>query len=171
MDHPLAAPDSLDRPWRTVAVAATTVAAIELVLLLVIGGGVLVRTVSNRVQEAATKRALATPAPSQQVTRQPASVPAKVPRTKIRVLVLNGNGRQGAAAVAATRVRQRGYKIGGVANAPRSDFVRSIVMYKPGFAGEGRRLGHDLGVKTVTPLDGMRASQLGGAQLVFILGA
>ncbi len=94
-----------------------------------------------------------------------------MPRTKIRVLVLNGNGRQGAAAVIAARAQQRGYRIGGVANAPRSDFARSIVMYKPGFIGEGRRLGRDLGVALVTPLDGMRASQLKGAHLVFILGA
>jgi hypothetical protein len=43
-------------------------------------------------------------------------------------------------------------------------------MYRPGFAGEGRRLGKDLGVRLVTPLDGMRAKDLRGAQLVFILG-
>ena len=43
-------------------------------------------------------------------------------------------------------------------------------MYRPGFAGEGRRLGRDLGVKLVTPLDGMRAKALGRAQVVFILG-
>ena len=43
-------------------------------------------------------------------------------------------------------------------------------MYRPGFAGEGSRLGRDLGVKLVTPLDGMRAKALGRAQLVFILG-
>ena len=40
-----------------------------------------------------------------------------------------------------------------------------------GFAGEGRRLAKDLGVKQVGPLDGMRASELGRAQVVFILGA
>jgi hypothetical protein len=87
------------------------------------------------------------------------------------VLVLNGNGRQGAAAVAAARVQGRGYEIGAVANAPRSDFARSIVMYRPGFQGEGRRLGRDLGVRQVTPLDGMRVRQLEGAHLVFILGS
>ena len=43
-------------------------------------------------------------------------------------------------------------------------------MYRPGFAGEGRRLGRDLRVKLVTPLDGMRARELGRAQVVFILG-
>ena len=85
------------------------------------------------------------------------------------MLVLNGNGRTGAAASASSRVSARGYKIGAVTNAPQR-VPHSIVMYRPGFAGEGRRLGRDLGVRLVTPLDGMRGSQLGRAQLVFILG-
>jgi hypothetical protein len=100
------------------------------------------------------------------VTRVPA---AKRSRRQTTVLVLNGNGRTGAAATAAARVHARGYKIGAVTNAPR-EVPRSIVMYRPGFAGEGSRLGRDLGVKLVTPLDGMRAKALGRAQLVFILG-
>jgi hypothetical protein len=103
-------------------------------------------------------------------TRRPASAAvAKRPRSKTVVLVLNGNGRTGAAASAAGRVQSRGYKIGAVPNAPRQ-VSRSIVMYRPGFAGEGRRLGRDLGVRLVTPLDGMRAGQLGRAHVVFILG-
>lgn len=174
MDHPLTAPpDALIRPWRTAAYVAVAIAAVELVILLVIGGGALVGLVSERVERAAVKRALATPASTKEtsVTHKPAKVVAKLPRTKIRVLVLNGNGRQGAAAVAAGRVQQRGYRIGGVANASRSNFTRSMVMYRPGFIGEGRRLGRDLGVRQVTPLDGMRVRQLGGAHLVFILGA
>ena len=44
-------------------------------------------------------------------------------------------------------------------------------MYRPGFAGEGRRLARDIGVKIVGPLDGLRKSDLHGAQLVFILGS
>jgi hypothetical protein len=86
------------------------------------------------------------------------------------VLVLNGNGRTGAAASSAARVHGRGYRIAGVANAPRR-VTRSMVMYRPGFAGEGRRLGRDLGVKLVGPLDGLRKSDLHGAQVVFILGS
>jgi hypothetical protein len=102
--------------------------------------------------------------------RTHASAPAaKRPRSKTTVLVLNGNGRTGAAASAASRVHARGYRIGSVTNAPQH-VRRSIVMYRPGFAGEGRRLGKDLGVKLVTPLDGMRQKDLGRAQVVFILG-
>ncbi len=85
------------------------------------------------------------------------------------MLVLNGNGRTGAAAPPRRGFTRKGYKIGAVTNAPQL-VPRSIVMYRPGFAGEGRRLGGDLGVKLVTPLDGMRAGQLGRAQVVFILG-
>jgi hypothetical protein len=172
VDHPLAAPEALVRPWRTAALVAATIAAIELVLLLVIGGGSLVTVVSDRVEQEAAKRAraAASTGSEKQATRRPASAAAAVPRSKVRVVVLNGNGRQGAAAAAAGRVRQRGYKVGMVGNAPRSDFARSIVMYRPGFAGEGKRFGRDLGVKIVGPLDGMRLRDLRGSQLVLILG-
>jgi hypothetical protein len=172
VDHPLSAPDALVRPWRIAAFVAVVVAAVELLLLLVIGGGKLTGYVADQIQLAAQEQALA-PAKQRQarpVTRKPASAAvAKRPRSKTVVLVLNGNGRTGAAAAAASRVRTRGYKIGAVTNAP-SQVSRSIVMYKPGFAGEGRRLGKDLGVRLVTPLDGMRAGQLGRAHVVFILG-
>ena len=174
MDHPLPAPDALVRPWRTVAYVAVAIAAFELLLLLLIGGGKLTGFVADRIQLAAQDKVLA-PASKQEstkpsATRKPASVAvAKRPRSKTVVLVLNGNGRTGAAATAASRVQGRGYKIGQVTNAPRR-VPRSIVMYRPGFAGEGRRLAKDLGVRFVTPLDGMRRGQLGRAHLVFIVG-
>ena len=170
MDHPLPAPD-LVRPWRTAAYIAVAIAAFELLLLLVIGGGKLAGWASDRMELAAQQRVLAPQQHAQRpVTRKSAPAPAaKRPRAKTVVLVLNGNGRTGAAAAAASRVHGRGYKIGAVTNAPRL-VPRSIVMYKPGFAGEGRRLGRDLGVKLVTPLDGMRAKELGRAHVVFILG-
>ncbi len=174
MDHPLPAPDALVRPWRTAAYVAIAVAAVELLLLLVIGGGKLTGFVADRIELAARDEVLAPQKKRQTqarpVTRRPAAVAvAKRPRSKTVVLVLNGNGRTGAAASAASRVRARGYRIGAVTNAPRQ-VPRSIVMYRPGFAGEGRRLGKDLGVRLVTPLDGMRAGQLGRAHVVFILG-
>jgi hypothetical protein len=171
VDHPLPAPDALVRPWRTAAYVAAAVAAVELVVLLLIGGGKLVGYVSDRVELAAQEHVLATPkSHARPVARNKAPAPvAKRPRHKVAVLVLNGNGRTGAAATAAARVHGRGYRIGVVTNAPRQ-VPRSIVMYRPGFAGEGKRLGRDLGVKLVTPLDGMRVRDLGRSQLVFILG-
>ena len=172
MDHSLVAHDALVRPWRLAAYIAGGIAVAELLLLLVIGGGALVEAVSHRVQLAARERALAPAAPHKRAVtrkREPAA-PAKTPRRRTVVMVLNGNGRTGAAASAASRVRSRGYRIGAVGNAPRTDFARNLVMYKPGYVGEGRRLAHDLGVKQVGPLDGIRARQLGRAQVVFILG-
>ncbi|MGH3132921.1 MAG: LytR C-terminal domain-containing protein [Gaiellaceae bacterium] len=174
MDHPLAAPDALVRPWRLAAFVAGGIAAFELLLLLVIGGGALVHSVSNRLELAARDRVLTPPAAVKRkpAARKPAPTPvAKIPRGRTVVLVLNGNGITGAAASAASRVRSRGYRIGSVGNAPRSDFARSLVMFKPGYAGEGRRLARDLGVKQVGPLDGMRVRALGRSQLVFVLGS
>ena len=175
MDHPLATTDALVRPWRTAAYVAGAIAAIELLLLLVIGGGALVHSLSERLQLEARKT-VAAPAKTQGAQGKPAArklasvAPAKRPRSKTTVLVLNGNGQTGAAAATASRVQKRGYRIGRVGNAPRSDFTRSLVMYRPGFAGEGHRLAKDLRVKLVGPLDGMRLRDLGRAQVVFILG-
>jgi LytR cell envelope-related transcriptional attenuator len=173
VDHPLQAPDALVRPWRTAAYVAVAIAVVELLLLLAIGGGKLLGWASDRMQLAARDHVLqpaTQPEPAKAAAREHAAAPvAALPRSKTTVLVLNGNGRTGAAASAASRVHARGYRIGNVANAP-SRVRRSLVMYRPGLAGEGRRLGRDLGVKLVTPLDGMRAKELGRAQVVFILG-
>jgi hypothetical protein len=172
VDHPLAAPDALVRPWRTAAYVAVGIAVFELLLLLLIGGGKLTGFVADRIELAAQQQVLAPQKrqAAKPAIRKPASAAvAKRPRSKTVVLVLNGNGRTGAAAAAAFRVDRRGYKVGRVTNAPRQ-VPRSIVMYRPGFAGEGRRLGKDLGVRLVTPLDGMRGRQLGRAHVVFIVG-
>jgi hypothetical protein len=175
VDHPLAAPDALVRPWRLAAFVAGTVAAIELLVLLGIGGGALLGAVSDRLELAARERALAPAAKAKpdRAPQKPAAATAKIhlPRGRVVVRVLNGNGRTGAAATASSRVRNRGYKIGFVGNAPRTDFARSLVMYKPGFAGEARRFARDLRVKHVGPLDGIRPKALGRAHVVFILGA
>jgi len=171
VDHPLPVPDALIRPWRTAAYIAAAIAVAELLLLVVIGGGALMGALSDRLQLAAQERVLAPTPRAKPAAHKPAPVAvAKVPRSRTVVMVLNGNGRTGAAAAAAARVQSRGYKVGTVGNAPRQ-VTRSLVMYKPGFAGEGKRLGKDLGVKLVGPLDGMRAGELGRAHVVFILGS
>jgi hypothetical protein len=151
---------------------AVAVAAVELILLLVIGGGAIVDAASARLRIEARDHALAPVSSQKPAARKPVPAPAaKRPRSATVVLVLNGNGRTGAAAAAASRVHGRGYKIGRVGNASRSDYPTSLVMYRAGFVGEGRRLARDLGVKRVGPLDGMRAGELGRAQVVYILGA
>jgi len=177
VDHPLRAPDlrsadALVRPWRTAAYIAGAVAVVELLLLLVVGGGRLAGLVSDRVQAAAKESVSTAPAQPARTTgparKTQAHQPAR-PRSKTVVMVLNGNGRTGAAAAAAGHVRGRGYRLGVVGNAPHPA-PNTIVMYRPGFAAEGRRLGRDLGVRLVGPLDGVRARDLGAAQLVLILG-
>jgi LytR cell envelope-related transcriptional attenuator len=171
VDLPLDAPHDLVRPWRTAALVAGAIALVELLILLGIGGLALARVVAHSVQHSASAHSERTHATPRQLAKHTTKIAsARLPRSRTEVLVLNGNGRQGAAAVEAARVRRHGYRIGGVANADRSDYVRSIVMYRPRYAGEGHRLARDLGIGLVTPLDGMRPRQLHGAQVVVILG-
>ena len=87
------------------------------------------------------------------------------------VLVLNGNGQTGAAASSAEQLRGLGYLIGGVGNAPRTDYGRSVIMFRPGYEGEARRLGHDLKIKIVGPLDGLRLRDLMGAHVALVVGS
>jgi hypothetical protein len=67
-------------------------------------------------------------------------------------------------------VRARGYKIRKVGNAPRGGYGRSVIMYRAGFRPEALRLGRDLGIRLVSPLDGLRASNLGGARVAVVVG-
>jgi hypothetical protein len=84
-------------------------------------------------------------------------------------MVLNGGGVSGAAHAAAQRVSAKGYQLGDIGNAARST-GRTVVMYRPGYEAEGRRLGRDLRVRIVRPLDGLRPAALLGAHLVLIQG-
>jgi len=67
-------------------------------------------------------------------------------------------------------VRARGYSLGEVGNAKRTDYMRSVVMYRPGYRGEALRLSRDLRVRIVGPLDGLRTAQLHGSHAVVIIG-
>jgi hypothetical protein len=85
------------------------------------------------------------------------------------VLVLNGNGISGAAASTAGIVRARGYPVSATGDAPRR-YTRSVVMYTRGFAGEAARLGRDLNVATLQPLDPLVIPGGTRARLVLIVG-
>jgi hypothetical protein len=157
-------------------VIASLVAAVELVLLVVTGTALLVRDGSvtparhNATSTpAAVSRSRADGTAASHSSRSVGA--AKLARGKVGVMVLNGNGRQGAAAAAAARVRHHGYRIRSVGNAGRTTYGRSLVMYRPGYEGEGRRLARDLGIRMVGPLDGMRTAQLHGAQAVVVIGS
>lgn len=163
MEH--AVPFEAVRPWRTAAILASGVAALELVALIVAGTVLLGRSVVAHGVRAATQQVASKPAAA-----KPASHPV-LPRTKTRVVILNGNGEAGAAAAEATAIRARGYKINAVGNAPRPSQGPTLVMYRPGFASEAHRLARDAGIAVVTALDGLRPSSLQRAQLVIVLGA
>jgi LytR cell envelope-related transcriptional attenuator len=175
-EHPLAREHELAGPWRNAALIAGLVAVVELVLLVIVGGALLAKPEPHSGAKAVAKReatanANATAATAPSKPKPTPRVAAQLPRAKVTVLVLNGNGRQGAAAAQASRVTAKGYRIGAVGNASSDDFTRSLVMYRTGFEGEGRRLARDLGIRIVGPLDGMRPSQLHGAQAVVVVGA
>jgi hypothetical protein len=158
-------------PWRTATLVASAVAAVELVVVVVLGVALLAKPVSEHVRKAAEQKVLAPvakPKPKPRVALPPGK--PKLSRGETSVIVLNGNGRTGAAAEGAARVRAFGYTIGTVGNAPRTDFTRTIVMYRRGYRGEAARLAADLKIKVVGPLDGMRTSDLMGAHVALVLG-
>jgi hypothetical protein len=161
---------SLDnvRPWRIAAVVASAVAALELVALVAAGAALVGRRPLVRHRHAAPPVAKASHHP-----RPPAHATharTLLARAQTSVLVLNGNGRTGAAAAEAARVRARGYPIRSVGNAPRQT-GRSIVMYRPGFRPEAVRLARDLAIGLVGPLDGLRPRELHGARVAVVVGA
>ena len=65
----------------------------------------------------------------------------------------------------------RGYRRTGAANAPSHAYARSLVLFRPGWEREARRLARDAGIRTVTPLDGRLSRSEAGYQLVLVLGA
>ena len=166
MEH--AEPQRLSRPfpWRSATLVMGAVAALELVALLVVGATHLAYATHEASAAAATTVAHSRPP----VPPPPPSHPLR-PRAKVSVLVLNGNGRSGAAGEEATMLGTLGYRIGGAENAPRHDYARSMVMYMPGWVKEARRLGRDADIRLVAPLDGLSPRQLRGSRVVLLLGS
>ena len=161
--------DVLIRPWRTATLVASAVAAVELVIILVAGVVLVGKPLTEKMRDTARDRTLG--APLAAPTKKPkigSSVPS-LARGDTSVMVLNGNGISGAAHVAASRVRARGYSIGEVGNANRTDYMRSVVMYRPGFRGEALRLARDLRIRIVGPLDGLNVRDLMGAHLALVV--
>lgn len=167
--------------WRTRAMVVSTIAAVELVALIALGVVLLgkgwfqheratrVAQARNEAATVATKRA---PKTSRPVVTHKLAPPAKplLTRARTSVLVLNGNGQNGAAGAEATVLRQHGYPVAAVGNAKRTDYAATIVMYRPGYDREARRLARDLEIPMVSALDGVLASQLKGARLLLIIG-
>ena len=165
MEHSL---PQVSSPWRTATLVASAIAALELVVLVVLGVVLLAKPVSDQVQSAAEAKVFA---PVAKPAAAPAAGEPKLSRGETSVIVLHGNGRAGAAAESAARVRALGYTIGSVGNAARTDFMRTIVMYRPGHRAEALRLAADLELKIVGPLDGLRPADLLGAHVALVVGS
>jgi hypothetical protein len=181
MDHAYVRQERNDTPWRTAAVVAAGVAAIELFILVIVGVAFGAKLMSDHAQKAVISATTAaksastaagskTEAQTGKAAKTNAAPVAHLPRNKTSVVVLNGNGTTGAAAVGAQRLRGFHYIIAATGNASRSDFQRSVVMYRKGYEGEAIRLAHDLHLRRVTPLDGMKLRDLQGAHLALIIG-
>jgi len=156
--------------WRTATVVATGVAALELILLIALGMPMLGHAVSTEVRTAAENRVFA-PQPKAQRQSQQKDTTRLLPRKRTSILVLNGNGQNGAAATASRRVHRLGYRVAGVGNATRTDYAHTIVMYRPGRRDEAKRLAKDLGARVVATLDGMRLRDMMGAHVALVLGS
>jgi hypothetical protein len=102
-------------------------------------------------------------------TRQPA-VPLRS-RSRISVLVLNGNGVEHAAGTEAALIVGFGYRHAIPADAPQLDYARSLVLYRPGWQREAERLARDSGIRTVATLDGRIEPAYAHVPLILILGA
>jgi len=170
---------TIDTPWRTAAIVAAAVAAVELFILVLVGvvfGAKLLTDHAEKAIVTATGAKTATTAPpvteteAKKASTTKSAPVAELPRRKTSIVVLNGNGLPGAAAVSAERMRHFHYIIAATGNAPRTDFRRSLVMYRKGYEGEAIRLAHDLHIRRVTPLDGLKLRDLQGAHLALIIG-
>lgn len=160
MEHALPTPPNL--PWRTIAVVAAGIATLELLGLVVAGAALLARPAVHhaRAAAAAGKAAGSAKAPSLPL----------LPRRRTSVTILNGNGVAGAAAAEASRARARGYIVGRVGNARQAGYGESVVMYRPGRRREAVRLARDLGIRLVSPLDGLSLRDLHAAKLAVVVG-
>ena len=168
MQHAQPIPTSF--PWRGATLVVGAIAAIELLVLIGIVAFHLVpkHAVARTAAPVTTQHAR----PGRHTVKTVAVVPS-VPlraRSRVHVLVLNGNGVQGAASTEAARLQSAGYRIGGSENAQRHDYARSMVLYVPGWVKEARRLARDAGIKLVAPVDGLTPAKLKASQAVVILG-
>ena len=141
-------------PWRLAALVASGLA------LAILGGLVLTHGTAGTHPSSAS-------GPVQK--RQP-EIPLR-PRSRISVLVLNGNGVSGAAGGLATDLLARGYRHAIPTDAPSLDYARSFVLFRPGWQREAERLAREARIPAVAPLDGRVAPRYASVPLVLILGS
>jgi hypothetical protein len=169
---PRAAPARIG-PWGTPLRLAAGIGAVT-VTAIVLGVVFVVKPIATRGKAEAAPAAApeARAAKLHNPLAPGAPAVAELPRKKTQVLVLNGSGAEGAAGDAAESLRSRRYAVVGAQNASFLGFRRTIVLYRPGFRGEAERLARDVGIarRRVAPVDGVKRTELRGAQVVLILG-
>ena len=157
----------LDRPfpWRAAALAAAAVALAELTALLALTGARIFHVHHTGAQTGTERtRPVAT-------TGRGSSghiLPLR-PRSRVSVLVLNGNGISGAAGTEASKLLADGYGRATAADAPQA-YASSLALFRPGWEQEAKRLARDAGIRAVAPLDGRLDSSGARYRLVLILG-
>jgi hypothetical protein len=175
VDAPLPTQQDLVRPWRRATLVASSIAAIELVLLIAAAAFLVAKPLSHAIRRHAEAVAVAPPKhaakPVHKLIAKPPPVGKARPRDRVKIMVFNGNGRAGAAASEASKLHTLGYVVSGTGNARRQDYATSVVMYRPGFRAEALRLARDLQVEVVGPLDGIHQGALMGGQLAVVIGA
>jgi hypothetical protein len=158
-------------PWRAATVVVGAIAALELVALIGIGATHIASSLRVHTTAAPAHAARAAqPVRSHVVKVATPPTHALRARAGLAVLVLNGNGVNGAAGREAVSLQTLGYGSSRSQDAPRHDYARSMVLFLPGYVREARRLAHDAGVALVAPVDGMSKAQLKGSPLVVVLG-
>ncbi|HET8752186.1 MAG TPA: LytR C-terminal domain-containing protein [Gaiellaceae bacterium] len=150
-------------PWRLSALAALAFALVGLAVVFVVVGG----RIAHIHHAAAHDQAATGSVKSHHVVP---SVPLR-PRSRVSVLVLNGNGTSGVAGATATQLLGRGYRSATATNATSPDYATSLVLYRRGWEPEAERLARDAGITVVSPLDGSLPAGSGRDQVVLILGA
>jgi hypothetical protein len=156
----ISAPPLHPRPrWRTGTLVVCAIVALQVVLLVIVVKGLASTDSPARADRATAHHKVGRPEPKTPT----------LPRTRTRILVLNGNGIAGAAAAESDRLLARGYKVSGTGNAAQS-YGQSVVLYRPGKLPEAKRLAADESIPLVGPLDGITPRELHGARLVIVLG-
>jgi hypothetical protein len=145
-------------PWRVAVLAAC---AIAIVTLLTLVG---MRLVEQHRAAAGTR-----PVATGRVSK--GQVGALRSRSRVSVLVLNGNGASGVAGATAARLLGRGYRSATATNAANDAYATSLVLYRPGWEREAQRLAKDAGIGVVAALDGRPPAGSAHDQLVLILGS
>ena len=150
--HPVNRPFS----WRGLALA---LGLVLVVVLAGFGGMALLHRLGQ-----------AHPVPSARHTAKNVAAIRLRPRSGISVLVLNGDGINGAAGGVATRLLADGYRHAIPTDAGSTAYATSLVLFRPGWENEARRLAKDAHIAAIAPLDGRVAAAYERVQLVVILG-